>query len=391
MTRLRTPWFPLLAALLLATALACPALAGSIGEIVAVSGQVDLLKGGQLPAETARIGTPVAVGDFVRTKSNARAEIRFSDGNLLKIGPRSRIAVNVYEPGAETRTIGLDRGKVEAVVVPPPDRATAAKPKRFEIHTPNAVAGVRGTDLVVNYDNSTTGVLVISLHGGDEVYAYSLFHPGTVYNLSERDKVLIRDRQFPAPPRQSTDSDLSALGPDLVLPDEGPPGGLAGLLALAELPTVAPFPPQLGGIEVGVVDLISSPTLVQTAYNLTVSMTANFFAPSNGAAPTFWNAGNVQGDWTPVGTGPAFDPTGTPIFLSGTGPNGQASVDFNVTNWNTATGQWNADISNGFGSTGTNVPFMFGGTASGGGANGSVTGGTFTGSASGSAQPEPIP
>lgn len=375
--------------LLLLFSLVSPAWAAeTIGTTVAVSGQVDLLRGGTLPATALKKGDAVAVGDFVRTKSNSSAEILFKDGNLIKIGPRSRIDINEYAAEQDTRTLSLSRGKVEAIVAPPTQHETRERPKRFEIHTPNAVAGVRGTDFLVFFDSNTTGVLVKKVHEGDSVYAFNLLHPGEVVIIPAEHLTLIRNQSLPTPPRPAGEGEVRAFGHLIQQLWDG--GSLIAATGQDEHLTLQPLPisenyPQLLAVEVGVVDMVGS-AIVQSAYDMQVSMTSNFFAPTSDAAPTYWGASNVQGTWSPVSTPPSFNPVDTMVYLSGSGANGQASAEFSINNWNTATGQWNASIDFGYGTTSVGVPFQFSGTAGGIGASGN-TSGTFSGTAIGTASP----
>lgn len=73
-----------------------PAQAAEVGRFAEVEGRVDSLKKGELPAVAAQSGEPLAMGDVVRTKSGARAVIRFVDDTLLTIAPESRIIIQEF-------------------------------------------------------------------------------------------------------------------------------------------------------------------------------------------------------------------------------------------------------------------------------------------------------
>ena len=64
-----------------------------VGKEIGIDPAGDVMPGGKLPAVAAREGTQVQSGDFVRTKSNSRAELTFNDGSVVKIAQRSRIDV----------------------------------------------------------------------------------------------------------------------------------------------------------------------------------------------------------------------------------------------------------------------------------------------------------
>ena len=138
--------------------------AEAIGQFSHVEGKVDLLRNGALPAVPVKDGDSVQVKDVIRTKSNARAVITFKDGNILRLAERSRMDITEYlsTPTTIKGVIDLPRGKVMASV----ERKTTERVaipqggNKFEIRTPNAVAGVRGTEYIVAHNLNVTVVLV---------------------------------------------------------------------------------------------------------------------------------------------------------------------------------------------------------------------------------------
>lgn len=138
-----------------------------VGRFTVVDGRVDVLRPGQTRAEPVGRDATVDAGDIVRTKSNSFAEIVFSDGAVLKISESSRVEIKDYVlTGNDKRKSGLLRllrGKIRATVpktlgsiIP-----VSIGPSNFEVETPTAVAGVRGTDFFVWFDRGTTGVFVL--------------------------------------------------------------------------------------------------------------------------------------------------------------------------------------------------------------------------------------
>jgi len=189
-------------------------LAETIGKFTGIEGIVDVLHDGKPPAVAARLGDGVQQGDFVRTKSNARAEITFSDGNVVRIAQRSRVDVNEYASGAGPRQIGLPRGKIQAVVQKSP---AGEAPRKFEVRTPNAIAGVRGTDFFVYHDHSVTGVTVRE----GSVYTYNPAVPGVQVTVPAGSTTTVSAGKAPTPPRPATQSELGAL-------QRGVSGGTSG-------------------------------------------------------------------------------------------------------------------------------------------------------------------
>ncbi|GFO62643.1 FecR family protein [Geomonas paludis] len=172
-----------------------------VGKLTRVEGAVDVMPGGQLPAVAAKEGSPLQKGDFVRTKSNSRAEITFNDGSVVKVAQRSRLDVSEYSGAA--RKLTLPRGKVQATVVP----ASGGKaPHTFEIRTPNAIAGVRGTSFFVYHQANVTGVAVLE----GVVQTSSVNAPSKGVTLVAGTATSVAKSRPPTPPRPVTQTELNS-------------------------------------------------------------------------------------------------------------------------------------------------------------------------------------
>src|SRR4030042_2247022 len=92
--------------------------AAAVGRFTMVEGQVDLLRQGKLPAVPAKVQDGVDPGDVIRTKSKAKAQIKFVDDSIITISPESRMAVAdfVYDGARGHRRVVLRhfRGLVHA-------------------------------------------------------------------------------------------------------------------------------------------------------------------------------------------------------------------------------------------------------------------------------------
>ncbi len=108
-------------------------------------------------------GDKLGVGDTIETGTEGTAEMKLSDGSIIKIGPNSRVLIKelgmVEVTKVTTSTFGLLRGKIRAIVNP-----FLIKESRFMIETENATVGVRGTDfgMIYNSDLGSTNVISIS-------------------------------------------------------------------------------------------------------------------------------------------------------------------------------------------------------------------------------------
>ncbi|MEL6262484.1 MAG: FecR domain-containing protein [Cyanobacteria bacterium J06626_6] len=98
----------------------------------------------------ARISDILSVGDSLRTARESRAELRFNDGSLARIGERATFR---FTPN--TRNFQLSNGTVLLLIPPGRGRST--------IQTPNAVTGIQGSALFVRYIPETDTTIVGAL------------------------------------------------------------------------------------------------------------------------------------------------------------------------------------------------------------------------------------
>jgi hypothetical protein len=130
------------------TALVAPlsAHAAVVGRFTLLTGQVDLLKQGKLPAVAAKVQDGVEPGDIVRTKAKAKAQITMVDDSVITLAPESRLAIADYQynPAQDSRraVVRLFRGLVHTVV----NRVIKTETPDFIVETHTAVVGVRGTN-----------------------------------------------------------------------------------------------------------------------------------------------------------------------------------------------------------------------------------------------------
>ncbi len=101
-------------------------------------------------ARNARISDFLSIGDALRTARAARAELRFNDGSLARVGERATFR---FTPN--TRNFQLTNGTVLLLIPPGRGRST--------IQTPNAVTGIQGSALFVRYIPETDTTIVGAL------------------------------------------------------------------------------------------------------------------------------------------------------------------------------------------------------------------------------------
>ena len=124
-----------------------------------MKGRVDLTSPGKR-ARVIKPGDDVNIGDIIRAKSKSRAEIIFNDGNVLRLAEKTRLEITEYLVGKkESKGIfNLFRGKVQNIIKKSAGKLFGIKKRnRFEVHTPTAVVGVRGTNFFTYYQAGITG------------------------------------------------------------------------------------------------------------------------------------------------------------------------------------------------------------------------------------------
>lgn len=114
--------------------------------------------------EPAKVGKKVFPGDAIAAGADSRAKVVMSDKNVLNVSPDSKIVIEKYENnGADKKNVELNvlYGKVRASV----EQKYDGEKSKFNIKTPSAVAGVRGTDFITGYNPTTKVSQVITFSG----------------------------------------------------------------------------------------------------------------------------------------------------------------------------------------------------------------------------------
>ena len=139
--------------------LACisPALAGSIASVVAVVGSPT--SSGPGGNRTLAAGNPIFENDKITVASSGNAQILFTDGTKLVVGPSSSLLINKYLMRGNSNTvqnfsIKALRGTFRFI--------TGKSPKgAYDIQTANATIGIRGTGFDF-WVSAATGVAVLN-------------------------------------------------------------------------------------------------------------------------------------------------------------------------------------------------------------------------------------
>jgi hypothetical protein len=130
-----------------------------LAQAQALTGQVEVQRGGRGEFRALAPNAFVKTGDVVRTGSDGRAEFTWADGTRWKLLPGSLLTVKKSSTNTVRRSdqslLSLSSGKMLV-------RVARALPSasRFEIETPSALARVRGTIFSIEIQGQKTLVQV---------------------------------------------------------------------------------------------------------------------------------------------------------------------------------------------------------------------------------------
>lgn len=112
----------------------------------------------------AKVGSKVYEGDTIVTGADSRAKVVMSDRNVINISPDTQIKIAQYQndsaSGKKNVELDLVKGKVRNNV-----EQKYEGDNSFQVKTPTAVAGVRGTQFVVSFDPGTRMTSVVTFKG----------------------------------------------------------------------------------------------------------------------------------------------------------------------------------------------------------------------------------
>lgn len=137
------------------------------GLAMVVRGEVNRESQGK--NEEIKVGARIFQGDKITVGKDSFVKIVMTDRNIINIYADSTLTINHYENEKKLQLknveLFLDNGKVRSDV----NEKYDGEKNKFIIKTPNTIAGVRGTILVVSYDSSTTTSDIITIRGRVEV------------------------------------------------------------------------------------------------------------------------------------------------------------------------------------------------------------------------------
>jgi hypothetical protein len=162
--------------------------------LTGVKGKVAVQAKGTSTWKTATNNMDVNAGDMVRTSSGSSAIIKFSDGSMVKQGPMASMTIGALDgtAGNAKTKLDVDSGKTWARV-----RKVGAD-SSFDVETPTAVAGVRGTffSSEAEEDASTFDVF------DGQVMVSSSADPSQSVAVNAHERTTVAENKAPAAPSQ---------------------------------------------------------------------------------------------------------------------------------------------------------------------------------------------
>ena len=118
-----------------------------VGKVVAVTGKAILEHNGK--SISLENGSPVFKGGVLVTKADAHIEVRFVDDTMLSQGENSQVSIDDYvfdQPdSASSILLNLTEGTLRTIT----GKIAEENPEGFEVKSPLATLGIRGTDFSV--------------------------------------------------------------------------------------------------------------------------------------------------------------------------------------------------------------------------------------------------
>ncbi len=136
----------------LSAAFCLPAQVGAgqeIGKITRLKGSIAIHRNGAKIGILATNGMDIQQNDAIKTKAKAYVRFRLNDGSIMTLGEKAELTLDsfIYNPEKKKRRafFNVALGKLRVFA----NRMQKYRDNRFQIKTPTAVAGVRGTVFMV--------------------------------------------------------------------------------------------------------------------------------------------------------------------------------------------------------------------------------------------------
>jgi hypothetical protein len=236
-----------------------------IGTVLAVEGTAEVQAQNATTWETLKFRDAIFLEDTVRTPAASKVKVLLRDESIMTLGENSRMQFTAFllDPQQQQRRgiVNLTLGKMRLLTT----RLFGAG-SVTEVHTPNTVAGVRGTTFVVNFIPPDT-TEVISFEGVVTVRNFDPTIPG-IEPVPQNFRTRVMGATRPTPATEVPASELRAIAEELQVTEHVPvevvPTQLRKALVTPrgeqelptpqqalQVPTITPPPQQVGAVRPG--------------------------------------------------------------------------------------------------------------------------------------------
>jgi len=170
-----------------------------IGSVISYSGSVWAVSG--TSQRQLSEGAPVYKGEEIVTEADSNVEIKFIDDSVLGQGADSAVVLNDYVFSGEDSL--LDFRMVRGVLRMASGEIVKENPENFNLSTPLATIGIRGTEILVHIDQNREFIGVDKMGAGHTVVVSNAFNqvvidrPG-MFSGVDFDGSLIQPDEMPA-------------------------------------------------------------------------------------------------------------------------------------------------------------------------------------------------
>jgi hypothetical protein len=135
-----------------------PGPGGPVGKVEAVEGEVVIIHAGELTGYKAKKDLPLFTGDTIVALETGRIRFKLNDESILRLSSETKLVINrsVFDPAKESRSsyFGMSTGKARFWV----SKFADFKRSIFNVKTPTAVCGVRGSDFINSVTATSTEI-----------------------------------------------------------------------------------------------------------------------------------------------------------------------------------------------------------------------------------------
>ncbi len=120
------------------------------GTAIALQGKVTVKTGNAQESRQIILGQNIYIDDYIITSMGSKLKIRLFDENIITIGSNSQVSIqSLFGEGSDNTSLQLWFGKMWINV-----KELVSDNKAFTVHTNNAIAGVRGTNFCIEFQEN---------------------------------------------------------------------------------------------------------------------------------------------------------------------------------------------------------------------------------------------